>query len=277
MAVNWSDSETFKLIELWSEEGVQEQLEGSKRNKHVYARLSSELEKHGIVKSGEQCRGKVKKLRQEYKKIKDGHNQTGRGRTKWKFYDQLNELLGNRPATRPPVVLETLESNCVSVEEVCKDMSEDEMGSEGTLESSQVDTPTSRDDSLSQPGSSREKEPASGSYETPERKTGSKGKKRKRSKGEVLEDVMRKVMKTVTEGMKESDKMLLEFEKERMKFEEQQKREERQFQLQMMQLLMGPSHQNRTPDPHAQYFPAMYTGYPGVPHSQYYPHDTDSS
>ena len=112
MAVDWSDSETFKVIhvELWSEEGIQEELEGSKRNKHVYARLSSELEKPGKVNSGELCRGKVKKLRQEYKKIKDGHNQTGRGRTKWKFYDQINELLGNRPATRPPVVLETLES-----------------------------------------------------------------------------------------------------------------------------------------------------------------------
>ena len=73
MAVNWSDSETFKLIELhvWSEEGILEKLEGSKRNKHFYTRLSSELEKHEkhrIVKSGEQCRGKVKKLRQEIRR-----------------------------------------------------------------------------------------------------------------------------------------------------------------------------------------------------------------
>ena len=30
---------------------------------------------------GEQCRGKVKKLRQEYLKIKDKHNETGKGRT----------------------------------------------------------------------------------------------------------------------------------------------------------------------------------------------------
>ena len=36
--------------------------------------------------------------------------------------------------------------------------------------------------------------------------------------------VMSKVMTTVTEGLKESDKMFLELEEKRMKFEEQQKR-----------------------------------------------------
>ena len=71
MATSWSDAEIVKLIELWGEQGIQEQLEGSKRNRHVYAKLSSELAKHGIEKSGEQC--KVKKLRQEYKKIMDNH------------------------------------------------------------------------------------------------------------------------------------------------------------------------------------------------------------
>ena len=40
MAVaNWSDSEVITLIELWGEEGIQEQLEGAKRNKHVYEKL----------------------------------------------------------------------------------------------------------------------------------------------------------------------------------------------------------------------------------------------
>ena len=96
MATSWSDAEIVKLIELWGEQGIQEQLEGSKWNRLVYAKLSSELAKHGIEKSGEQCRCKVKQLRQEYKKIKDKHNETGRGRTNWKFYDMLNELLGNR-------------------------------------------------------------------------------------------------------------------------------------------------------------------------------------
>ena len=59
MATTWSDANVFTLIEVWGEQGIQEQLEGSKRNKQVYARLSSELAKQGIKKSGEQCRCKV--------------------------------------------------------------------------------------------------------------------------------------------------------------------------------------------------------------------------
>ena len=45
-------------------------------------------------------------MRQEFK-VKDRHNLTGRGRTKWKFYNSLNEILGSRPATRPAVTLDT--------------------------------------------------------------------------------------------------------------------------------------------------------------------------
>ena len=90
MSTTWTDNETMKLIEHWGEEGIQEQLEGSKRNKHVYEKLSGALAKEGIMKSGVQCRTKVKKLRQDYKKIKDKHNLTGRGRRSWKFFEALN-------------------------------------------------------------------------------------------------------------------------------------------------------------------------------------------
>ena len=69
MAVNWMDTEVFQLISCWSEEGIQEHLEGCKRNKHIYERLSKLLAEHNIEKTGQQCRTKVKKLRQDYKKI----------------------------------------------------------------------------------------------------------------------------------------------------------------------------------------------------------------
>ena len=77
-------------------------------------------------------------------------------------------------------------------------------------------------------------------------------------------------MKTVTEGMKDSDKLFMEMEEKRLKFEEQQKRDERQFQLQMMQLLIGSSHPQGHPatDPHAHY----YSMYP----PQYYPGSGDA-
>ena len=66
----WTEGETSKLIELWSEDVIQEMLEGSKRNKDVYAKIAKELEKEGYKKSGEQCSSKIKRLRFEYKKIR---------------------------------------------------------------------------------------------------------------------------------------------------------------------------------------------------------------
>ena len=44
---NWSDTEVLHLIELWGEEGIQQQLEEAKRNKHVYEKLTRELQKTG--------------------------------------------------------------------------------------------------------------------------------------------------------------------------------------------------------------------------------------
>ena len=42
-------------------------------------------------------------------KIKDNNGLTGRGQNCWKYYEILNEILGNRPATRPPVVIDFTE------------------------------------------------------------------------------------------------------------------------------------------------------------------------
>ena len=91
MSANWIDREVFCLIDCWSKEGIQEQFEGSRRNKHVYDKLSRRLAEHNTEKTGEQCRTKVKKLRQ---KIKDNHNLTDRGRIEWKYFEKLDKILG---------------------------------------------------------------------------------------------------------------------------------------------------------------------------------------
>ena len=61
--VMWSDSEVVHLIEQWGEEGVQEQLEGAKRNKHVYDKIAKGMREQGSNKTGVQCRAKMKKLK----------------------------------------------------------------------------------------------------------------------------------------------------------------------------------------------------------------------
>ena len=80
---NWCDEEVRALISVWSDDVIQGELEGTHRNQHVYKKMSAELEKRGYHRSWEKCREKVKKLKQEYKKIVDNNNETGKKRKKF--------------------------------------------------------------------------------------------------------------------------------------------------------------------------------------------------
>ena len=54
--VNWSREETFKLISLWSEDNIQEQLEGCRRNSSVFWKIADGLREAGFSCTLEQCR-----------------------------------------------------------------------------------------------------------------------------------------------------------------------------------------------------------------------------
>ena len=78
---------------------------------------------------------------QEYKKIKDKRNLTGCGRTEWKYFSKLDEILGVRPATRPALLLVTLDSQPIP-----SDHDSDETDVEGVQESNVLDHSSVADD-----------------------------------------------------------------------------------------------------------------------------------
>ena len=59
----------------------------------------------------------ILKLWTKYKKVKDNNGLTGRSTRSWKYFDQLNVILGHRPATEPPLVLD-ISFNKVRVERI---------------------------------------------------------------------------------------------------------------------------------------------------------------
>ena len=69
MAV-WNEEETLKLIEIWGEDSIQAMLEGSKRNKNIFNKISRKMEAAGYEEAADQC-NKIRKLKLEYRKIKD--------------------------------------------------------------------------------------------------------------------------------------------------------------------------------------------------------------
>ena len=62
---SWSDAETFLLLDLWGDEAVQALLEGCTRNRHVYERISGDLQKGGYNRTWSQCRDKLKKMQRK--------------------------------------------------------------------------------------------------------------------------------------------------------------------------------------------------------------------
>ena len=138
MAVACSRSEVLKLIELWGDSAIQAQLEGCKRNQDVYDKISSDLHDTSFERTGKQCREKIKKLKGEYRKIKDKRNETGEERLpEWDYFDSMDVILGHRPATQPPVIVNSLEE---VVSDTTGDINADEsIGPGNTVGESQLE------------------------------------------------------------------------------------------------------------------------------------------
>ena len=105
--VSWSDDEVRALLTIWGEGKVQEELDGAVRNKVVYVGIAKKMRELGYERDWQQCKVKIKNLKSTYRDIKDHNGETGRGRKTCKFYKELDEILGHRPASTPPVVLDS--------------------------------------------------------------------------------------------------------------------------------------------------------------------------
>jgi len=103
----WTDKEVQALISIWGNSKIQEQLDGAVRNKTIYVEIQKKLAELGYRYGWQQCRSKIKNLKAEYRKVKDHNGETGRGRKTCKFYKELDNILGHRPASVPTALLDT--------------------------------------------------------------------------------------------------------------------------------------------------------------------------
>ncbi|KAG7324728.1 hypothetical protein KOW79_011044 [Hemibagrus wyckioides] len=93
----WTDEDVQALLNIYAEENIQKEFESSARNAKVYQKISVRLEEMGILHSPQRCREKIKKMKQDYKKIKD-HNRIngGSNRRTGKWFERLDAILGQR-------------------------------------------------------------------------------------------------------------------------------------------------------------------------------------
>ena len=112
--VTWTKEETVKLIEVWGQETIQEQLQSCKRNQSIFVAVAREMREGGYDRTYQQCRGKIKKLKGGHRKAKDKEGKTGEQPSTWKFFDGIDTILGTKPSTRPPIVIDTSETTDTS-------------------------------------------------------------------------------------------------------------------------------------------------------------------
>ena len=108
---NWKDAETRYLLDIWAEH----QPLSKRRNATAWDNIAKELNKvlaeNGIAsfRTGAQCKGHVKYLEEEYKKVKDHNSRSGNDNNQdsFDYFDELNDVLGCKPNIAPRHVVES--------------------------------------------------------------------------------------------------------------------------------------------------------------------------
>lgn len=111
----WSVDEVRYLLDVWGEEHIKSMMENKHKNAEVFSLFSERLKEKGSIRSVEQCRIKVKKLRQKYLQIRDTLRRSGsssEAKERFIWYDDLDAILGSRPTSNPLHVLESSQLTC---------------------------------------------------------------------------------------------------------------------------------------------------------------------
>ena len=89
------DDEVAKLLEVWSEEGIQAQLRGAVRNEVPFRKIAEELQKAGYKRTYTQCRDK---------EIQRNCRQTVHD---FKWFADVHRVMKNRAVTNPKHVVDS--------------------------------------------------------------------------------------------------------------------------------------------------------------------------
>jgi hypothetical protein len=105
----WDDAQIRHLLAIWQENYKNI---GKKRNKAVWDEIAKELNiellANGIkaIRTGQQCKSKIKNLTDEYKKVSDANSKSGNNRHQFVYYDAIDEVLGSRDSAKPTNISE---------------------------------------------------------------------------------------------------------------------------------------------------------------------------
>ncbi|XP_065268748.1 uncharacterized protein LOC135885036 [Emys orbicularis] len=103
----WTVREVLDLIALWGEDSVLAELHSKRRNAKTFEKISKGMMERGHNRDSDQCRLKVKELRQAYQKTKEANGRSGSEPRTCRFYAELHAILGGAATTTPPVTVDS--------------------------------------------------------------------------------------------------------------------------------------------------------------------------
>ncbi|XP_065416624.1 uncharacterized protein LOC135974116 [Chrysemys picta bellii] len=103
----WTIREVLDLIAIWGEDSVLAELGSKRRNAKTFEKTSKGMMERGHNRDSDQCRVKVKELRQAYQKTKEANGRSGSEPRTCRFYDELHAVLGRAATTTPPLTVDS--------------------------------------------------------------------------------------------------------------------------------------------------------------------------
>ena len=298
----WSDEEVLLLLGFWGEEAIQSKLDNCVHKRPVFEKIAKYLAEQGYQHTHKQINEKIKQLKKKYKETKDANNLSGRNRTSFKYFEKMDEILGDRPIARPFVLFEVeapsdggdndnegLSSSSSDV------MPSDEYSNNSYLQSDQdsVVEPSSQVDPVQIMSSVADSEGSEASHEQANMPQAGKqakntmacssrrGRNKKRSRNEAM---FNSAIEMLKEQQKEADERLCKMEearrKEEVAAEEKRRKEDREHSIFMMQMMgrmfMQAVTTVHSPSPMPQTQPGAYYSQTGGINTVMYTQDNQS-
>ncbi|KAM9846054.1 uncharacterized protein ACBR49_011020 [Aulostomus maculatus] len=95
--VPWSEEETLNLLDIWGKDSMQRALKGCLKNRHIFTQIAQKMAERGHMRSVEQCQTRIKRLKKLFRQ-----NAKGNSRLEYKFYEQLERILGSSASSTIP-------------------------------------------------------------------------------------------------------------------------------------------------------------------------------
>ena len=99
----WEKDEIEALISIWGQETIQAKFNSAgHRNQEIYDEIAKKMkDEHNFVRTAQQCRSKVKKLKFDFNACEDNNRKSGNERKECKFYHLLAPVLKDKANVNP--------------------------------------------------------------------------------------------------------------------------------------------------------------------------------